>query len=90
MPLGERLVLNEGRFVELVVWLLPRPVSGSTHRYKYRMALIADGVCVLRFDNEAGKGDHRHVSERQVPYVFTTLDQPVSDFWQAVNEWRPE
>ena len=25
--------------------------------YKYRMALIEAGVCVLRYDNEAGKGD---------------------------------
>lgn len=27
---------------------------------KYSLARVADGACVLRYDNEAGKGDHRH------------------------------
>jgi hypothetical protein len=47
-------------------------------------------VCVLRFDNEAGKGDHKHVGTRQMPYDFTTLERLVDDFWRAVAEWRPE
>lgn len=29
------------------------------------------GYCVLRYDNEAGKGDHKHVGEEELPYVFT-------------------
>lgn len=35
---------------------------------------------MLRYDNEAGKGDHKHLGEREVPYTFTTLDQLVDDF----------
>jgi Family of unknown function (DUF6516) len=30
------------------------------YRFKYRLALVADGICVLRYDNETGKNDHRH------------------------------
>jgi hypothetical protein len=52
--------------------------------------LVADDVCVLRFDNETGKGDHKHVGARQVAYVFTTLDGLIADFWQAVEDWRPQ
>jgi hypothetical protein len=45
----ERHVLDARAFVEIVVWHLPRPARGSTHRFKYRLALIVDGVCVLRY-----------------------------------------
>lgn len=87
--LKERRVLDEDRFADIAIWRVPKSVPGSAHGFKYRLALIVDDVCVLRFDNEAGKGDHKHVGERQVPYDFTTLDRLVTDFWQAVEDWRP-
>jgi hypothetical protein len=46
--INERHVLDARTFVELVVWRLDRPVRGSIHRFKYRLALVADLVCVLR------------------------------------------
>jgi hypothetical protein len=86
--IDERHVLEVGTFVEIVVWRLPRPAPGSTHRFKYRLALVVDGVCVLRYDNEAGKGDHRHVRHAQEPYDFTAPEALVADFWREVEEWR--
>lgn len=59
-------------------------MRGSEHSFKYRLACIVDDVCLLRYDNEAGKGDHKHLGAREVPYVFTTLDQLVEDFWADV------
>ena len=53
--INERHVLDARTFVEIVVWRLDQPVRGSIHRFKYRLALVADSVCVLRYDNEAGK-----------------------------------
>ena len=41
----------------------------------------------MRYDNEAGKGDHKHLGEQEVPYGFTTLDQLVDDFWADVARW---
>lgn len=76
-----RVELSDTRFVEMVIWQVPQPVRGSTHGYKYRLVLVANEVCVLRYDNEAGKGDHKHVGAVQVPYTFTTLDQLMADFW---------
>jgi hypothetical protein len=57
----ERRDIAEDRFIELVVWQVPQPVRASTHLFKYRLAFVINGLCVLRYDNEAGKGDHRHV-----------------------------
>lgn len=88
LVMDERHVLDARSFVEIVVWRLPRPARGSVHRFKYRLALVVDGVCVLRYDNEAGKGDHRHVQESEEPYSFTDTDTLLADFWREVEEWR--
>jgi len=44
-----------------VVRELGEPVPPCTHCYKYRLVYIVDGVKVLGYDNERGKGDHRHL-----------------------------
>jgi hypothetical protein len=62
--LKERLSQGENSFAELVLWRVPVSVTGSAHPFKYRLAFIVDGVCVLRYDNEVGKGDHKHVGGR--------------------------
>ena len=87
--LRERRIVGEGQFAEMVIWKLPKPVPGSPHTFKYRLAFVVEGVCVLRFDNESGKGDHKHVGADEVPYVFSTLAQLVTDFWNEIDEWRP-
>jgi Family of unknown function (DUF6516) len=74
--------------VELVVWRVPSPVRGSAHRFKYRLALVVEGLCGLRYDNEAGKGDHKHLGEEQIAYTFTTPAQLLADFWDDVDRWR--
>ncbi|MCL2591414.1 MAG: DUF6516 family protein [Betaproteobacteria bacterium] len=82
----ERIHISDGSFVEVVVWSVPNQVPGSTHGYKYRLAYVVNEVCVLRYDNEAGKGDHRHKGEAQAPYAFTTLDALIDDFWNDVTK----
>jgi hypothetical protein len=69
-----------GTFTEIVIWQLPRRLPGSEHRYKYRLALIDREQCVLRYDNEAGKGDHRHMGSEETAYLFTTIEQLLEDF----------
>lgn len=38
----------------------------------------------MRYDNEAGKGDHKHLRGVEMAYTFTTLDQLIEDFWADV------
>ncbi|MDA8412647.1 MAG: DUF6516 family protein [Desulfobacteraceae bacterium] len=86
--LSERHTISEHAFVELVVWRLPLPLQGSRHCFKYRLALVVNGSCVLRYDNEPGKGDHKHVGQNEVPYDFTTPKALLDDFWNDVDSWR--
>ena len=83
--LRERHVLTEDSFVEIVVWRVPSPVRGSAHRLKYRLALIVAGECVLRYDNEAGKGDHRHIRDVEKEYMFKDYETLIADFWNEVE-----
>jgi hypothetical protein len=86
--LAERLVLDEWSFVEMVVWQLAQPIEGCRHDLKYRLAYVVKGVCVVRYDNEAGKGDHRHMGGRESPYRFRSLDNLQTDFWSDVAQWE--
>jgi hypothetical protein len=86
--IDERHILDERTFVEIVIWRLPRSVRGSRHGFKYRLALVISDDCVLRYDNEAGKGDHRHVQDKEEPYSFTDPERLLDDFWRDVAEWR--
>ncbi|MDR3557515.1 MAG: DUF6516 family protein [Syntrophobacteraceae bacterium] len=88
LMLNERHIISENNFVEMVVWRLPVPSMGSGHVFKYRLALLVEGRCVLRYDNEQGKGDHKHVHGEEHPYIFTTPRALLDDFWNDVENWR--
>jgi Family of unknown function (DUF6516) len=83
----DQFLLAEEVRVEIVIWRLPRRLPGSQHHFKYRLALVAHGVCVLRYDNEAGKGDQKHIGEREEPYQFVDLNRLVVDFRADVETW---
>ena len=87
---NRRVAVAEQAFAELVLWEIPQPVSGSTHHYKYRLAFVVAGACVLRYDNEAGKDDHRHVRGKEMKHRFVSVDQLVADFFEDVRRWHNE
>lgn len=88
--LRERHQLDINAFAELRVWQVPYPVPGSAHSYKYALVYVVAGECVLRYDNEAGEGDHKHLGAVETPYEFTTPAQLLTDFWSEVDQWRRE
>ena len=85
-----RLVYSALAFVELVLWRVAKPIEGSSHGFKYRLAYVVRGQCVLRYDNETGKGDHRHFGAKESAYVVTTPDQLIADFQSDIARWNHE
>lgn len=86
----QRYQIADEAFTELRVWRVPQPVRGSAHDLKYALTLVVNETCVLRYDNEAGKGDHRHVGDIEADYRFTSVDQLLADFWRDVDGWKLE
>ncbi|MFM7482888.1 MAG: DUF6516 family protein [Burkholderiaceae bacterium] len=78
----------DGSILELVIWKLPTPVPPAQHDYKYRAVYIVDGIRVVGFDNERGKGDHCHFDGTEYPYTFISVEQLVEDFIEAVSQRR--
>lgn len=85
-----RIAFSETAFAELVLWQVPKPVAGSAHGFKYRLAYVVGGVCVVRYDNEVGKGDHRHFNGKESTYNFKTPDKLIADFQRDISRWNRE
>lgn len=81
-------IRDDGSVVEIVVWRLPQPLLPCLHLYKYRLYFGAGGMCRVRYDNERGKGDHRHVNEVEEPYLFKSIAQLLDDFEHDVQIWK--
>lgn len=75
-----KTVYPDGHIIEMTVWLVPEPVPGSPHGFKYRLFFGRAGERIVGYDNERGKGDHRHIRDREMPYRFTTPEQLIADF----------
>lgn len=88
--LKRRVTLTPESFVEMVIWQVPEPVAGSQHNYKYRLAFIHENTCRVRYDNEAGKGDHKHIDHDELTYTFKNVDQLITDFLNDVRRWQDE
>jgi len=88
--LRQRIIYGENRFAELILWRLPQPLAGSRHPFKYRLAYVVTGVCVLRYDNETGKGDHRHWGGKEYHYRFSTPEKLLADFQRDIERWNDE
>ncbi len=79
---------DDGAILEVVIWRLPQPVQGSDHPYKYRLFYGYPGLRVVCYDNERGRGDHRHYGDRREAYPFTTPEQLMDNFLADVGEAR--
>ena len=82
--LDERVEMPDGAVVEIVIWRLPRSSPDRPHGLKYRLFFGHGGKCLVRYDNEAGKGDHKHVGVSEKPYRFVSVRKLSEDFWTDV------
>lgn len=84
----DKRVLSDGSVQEIVIWKLPEKTTDQPHGFKYRLYFgLADGTCLVRYDNEKGKGDHKHLREiEQPPYSFTSIPQLMQDFLTDVHK----
>ena len=84
----QRIDYDDGGIVEMVIWRVPAAVPPSTHGLKYSLFYGRPGVREVGYDNERGKGDHRHFEGREMPYEFTSVEQLMADFWSDVSRVR--
>jgi hypothetical protein len=86
--LRQRLEYDDGAIVEMVLWRVPSPVPPSAHGLKYSLFYGRPGVREVGYDNERGKGDHRHFQGAETAYAFTDVARLMADFWADVRRLR--
>jgi hypothetical protein len=75
-----KLLLADGSIIQIRIWRLPAPTDERPHGLKYSLFFGRPGERIVGYDNEVGKGDHRHYRSREEPYRFTTLETLIGDF----------
>lgn len=81
-----KAVLDTGAIIQIRIWRLPRATSERPHGLKYSLFYGRPGERIIGYDNEAGKGDHRHYRDREESYAFVSLEQLVADFETDVRK----
>lgn len=80
--------LPGGGIIEMTIWSVPKSVRGSSHTLKYSLFYGFPGERLVGYDNEAGKGDHRHFKGRETAYRFSSVEQLMADFLTDVRRLR--
>jgi hypothetical protein len=86
----DKQVLPDDSIVEMVIWKLPAPEPERPHGLKYRLYYGKSGERIVGYDNERGKGDHRHRNNVEESYEFKTVEVLVADFLRDVKSARGE
>lgn len=80
-------IRDDESIVEIVIWQLDEPLAPCQHPYKYRLFHGTASQCRVRYDNERGKGDHRHIGPSETAYDFDSLETLLDDFERDVTNW---
>lgn len=89
----DRAEFPDGAIVEMTIWDVPKPVAGSSHRFKYSLFYGYPGRRIVGYENvrgERGKGDHRHLGDKEEPYRFSSVETLTADFLADVRRARGE
>jgi hypothetical protein len=86
----EKVMRADGGIIELIIWRLPQATPDRPNGLKYRLYFGRGGKCIVRYDNESGKGDHRHIKGREEPYRFVSVAKLRRDFETDVQKYGGE
>jgi hypothetical protein len=78
----------DGCIVELAIWQLPEPSMERPHGLKYSLFFGREGRRIVGYGNERGKGDHKHLVEKEAACCFVSVEQLVADFLADVQRWN--
>lgn len=86
----DKAVLPDGAIVQMTIWQLPDATQERLHGLKYSLFYGDDEGRIVGYDNESGKGDHKHIRDVQTRYKFISVETMVADFLADVERIRNE
>jgi hypothetical protein len=88
LVLNEKTVFEDGSILQVRIWFVPTSVPPTRHRYKYSLFYRRPGERIVGFDNERGKGDHKHVLGVKTQFRFVSIAQLLTEFRTEVERVR--
>ena len=85
---SQKLVLDDGAIIQIIVWRLPTATRERRRGLKYSLFHGRPGERIVGYDNETGKGDHRRYRDREETYRFTNYETLIRDFMNDVRKER--
>lgn len=79
---------SDGFIEEVRIWRLPQTSAERPHGFKYSLFFGRPGERIVGYDNERGKGDHRHYGPFEEPYTFVSIDRLITDFENDVARYK--
>jgi hypothetical protein len=80
--------LPDSSIVEMTIWQLATATPERLHGLKYSLYYGRAGKRLVGYDNERGKGDHKHLAGRELQYRFVSAEQLVADFLSDIESAR--
>lgn len=90
LVIRERILYGDGAILEIRIWRVPEKVPPSPHWLKYALFYGRPGERLVCYDNERGKGDHRHYGDQEERYLFVSIERLLADFRSDVEAMRGE
>lgn len=87
---SDKYVYRDGAIREMIIWRLPKIDQKRPHGLKYRLYYGYPGSCLVRYDNERGKGDHRHYGDYEEDYTWVSVQKLMADFKADIEKLRGE
>ena len=81
----DKTVLPDGAIVQMTIWKLPRSTQERPHGLKYSLFYGGPDGRIVGYDNESGKGDHKHIRDVETRYRFIDVETMVADFLADVE-----
>jgi hypothetical protein len=64
--------------------------SERPHGLKYSLFYGRNGLRIVGYDNERGKGDHKHLADKEYRYRFVTVEKLMADFLADLERAKNE
>lgn len=84
----DNATLPDGSIVEMTIWQLAKADPEPPHGLKYSLYYGRAAERLVGYDNERGKGDHKHIAGRELRYRFVSVQQLVADFLADIESVR--
>lgn len=84
----DKFIYSDGAIREMVIWKLPVADNERPHGLKYSLFYGYRGRRLIGYDNEKGKGDHRHYGQVEEEYHFVSVEKMMRDFESDISGLR--